>query len=292
MGFSILRKKTFGTLVVSCKEIIFRIMLNKKSHTLVLLGLIITLLLTLMSCSKEKDEFENATHILHVTPIPFGEIRMDNIKIFISEAPFDTWDKFHPLTSIDFPKNRKLDAPPLKINMSAYVGKTVYVSALRKHLLSDNYYNISPEAHSTKKLTITAEETAPEITFTLATPPANTYTPDKATLNLTVKKGSTIATNTKVYYHTAALWSDALAKTLEERYMIDVTMNEPEPLKSHFVSTTNASGTLRVQLIVDEEGAINNTDPNEHIFFVIDNGKIKPTKVKVNSLNMNATLTY
>src|SRR5690606_18644053 len=88
------------------------------------------------------------------------------------------------------------------------------------------------------------------------------------------------------------LWSDALAKTLEERYMIDVTMNEPEPLKSHFVSTTNASGTLRVQLIVDEEGAINNTDPNEHIFFVIDNGKIKPTKVKVNSLNMKATLTY
>lgn len=59
-----------------------------------------------------------------------GILHLDNIKLFVSDVPFQSWDNFKPLSSVELPKNRTA-IDPVRVNDSKYVGKTMYIIALQ-----------------------------------------------------------------------------------------------------------------------------------------------------------------
>lgn len=69
----------------------------------------------------------------------------------MSEAPFQSYDKFTPITSIARPENYTLQ-DSLVFNTSNYVGKTLYFVAPRKYLLSDKYYSVTSASNSLASL--------------------------------------------------------------------------------------------------------------------------------------------
>lgn len=259
----------------------------KKNTLFALLGLFLVSVLTLTSCSKDEDEFENATHVAYVTPVPMGILRLDNIKLFVSDAPFQSWDNFKPLSSVELPKNRTA-IDPVRVNVSNYVGKTVYITALRKYLLSDKYYSVMSAPTTSTKLTVAAEETEPELSFVIGEPANNSYTKDQGTARLTVKKGGNVVSGKTVYYfrNNLGAWSNEMKRTYEERFLVDGDRSFSK------AGTTKADGTLEFKRDIDEVGKSGDVDLNEYALFIMEGGKVKDVIVKFNALNVTATLQY
>lgn len=60
---------------------------------------------------------------------------------------------------------------------------------------------------------------------------------------------------------------------------------------------TKVDGTVIINIPVNEQGTVRNgvnepTNYNEHVFFVIEGGKVKPVIVDVNALKLSKTLKY
>lgn len=266
--------------------------MTKKNYVLLNLVLLFVASATLFSCSDKGDVGPRGTHHVNLYPIGIGLNRINDTKIFVSEKPYESYATFQPLASVDVPENRTvLDS--VVVDVSAHVGKTLYFVALRKHLLSDGYYNITANENGHKlsdnKLTIEPEKTTYQLLLTLREPKAGEYTSDKARLMLTVRKGNAAMPNTTVYWAgTTTLWSDAIKKTIEDRYFVDQTVAKT------VMGLTKANGTLSIDIPVNEFGTSGSGDnvinTNEHVFFVIDNGKVHPIIVKVDALQLSKTL--
>lgn len=259
-------------------------------------SLISIMFVALLGCS-DKDEFANATHIAAVTPIGFGEMRTNNMKIYVSESPFESFDTFAPLTSVNMPEKWSI-TDSVRVNVSDYVGKTLYFAILRKKLLSDDYYSVMYSGGSQKltDIKIKVEETVPhyKLAFLISEPTSGVggFTQDKAKMVLTVKKGSAVVPNTMVYYYGGSVsWSEEMKALIERRYMVDGSIVQTK------MAATNASGTVTINIPVNELGNIVSSDGkvaknNEHVFFVLEDGKVKPVVVDVKSLDFAATLQY
>lgn len=258
------------------------------------MGLSLLLLLTAVACSDKEDDRPKGTHVVNVVPVPIGITRLDDIKLFVSERPFESFETFNPLTSVDVPKNRKL-TDSVRVDVSEYVGKTLYFVALRKHLLSDGYYNITGKENGQSlenlKCTIEPEKPKYDLSFIIRDPKSTDYTYDYAALALMVKKANTAVPSKTVYwYGTSQSWGQPMIDVIEMRYRAN------QSVVHESMGNTNANGIVNIKVPVNETGILptngDGVDLNEHVFFVLENGKVKPVLVKVNALELSKTLQY
>ena len=262
-------------------------LLNISSVALFLLLLVIGT----TGCSK-KDSLANASHTTSVFSVGVGIQRLSDIKIFMSEAPFQSYDKFTPITSISRPEKFTIQ-DSLVFNTSNYVGKTLYFVALRKYLLSDKYYNVTNASKGLAaiKADIQQDIKHTQVALVVSDPASGSYVPDKAAVALTVKKGSAAVANREVYYYgQSSTWTTQMKALVEKEY------KEKGRIVGTLMAKTNASGLLNLSIPVNELGVIKNAkgdiNYNEHVFFVLDNGSVKDVKINVNALQMNSTLQY
>lgn len=258
------------------------------------MGLSLLLLIFTVACSDKDDSQPKGTHTVNVVPVPLGLTRSEGIKLFLSESPFESFDSFVPLTSVDVPEDRKI-TDPVAVDVSDYVGRSLYFVALRKFLLSDGYYNITnnegEQSLSDLKLTIEEEKQTYDLSFMVRDPKPSDYTADNAKLTLTVKKGNAAVASKEVYWFGKAYnWSADAKRLIEERYSIN------QEIVQTSMTETKADGTLVINMPVNESGVTHTNgttrDENEHVFFVIENGVVQFVTVKVNALELAETLQY
>ncbi|WP_417361956.1 hypothetical protein [Galbibacter sp.] len=261
-------------------------------------SVLLALVFMTTSCSSGDDDpkspSENFAQQAKVYPLSVGLMRNNNIKIFASELPYESFDTFDPITSVEVPEDLAFEES-VAIDMEAYVGKTLYFVALRKYLLSDDYYNITSTASeplSAHSATIGEEEGAAyQISLVLAEPESEDYW-QKANLTLKVESNGQVVASQDVYWFgKSLLWSDSLKQNIEDRYVID------ETVAYSAVAQTSAAGTVEIEIPVDEAGTVEGgsgpINNNEHVFFVIDaNGKVQTAIVDIASLEMEQTLSY
>lgn len=257
------------------------------------LGCIYLLALVTLSCSKDDNESleGKGSHTVSVFPIKVGLSRSSDIKIFVSEQPFESYDKFESLGSVSVPEQSKV-TDSINVNVSKYVGKTLFFTPLRKHLLSDNYYAVAGKSSPVNSVLI--EDSKPEykVSLILTEPESGSYTYDEAHMTLTVQKGAAPVANKEVYwYGTSFAWGPEMIRSIENRYMIDQSVVQTS------MGKTKTDGTVRVSIPVNEKGITSpgtaqEANHNEHVFFVLENGKVKPVLVDVNALTLSQTLQY
>src|SRR5690606_12231091 len=220
-----------------------------------------------------------------------GLSRSSDIKIFVSEQPFESYDKFESLGSVSVPEQSKV-TDSINVNVSKYVGKTLFFTPLRKHLLSDNYYAVAGKSSPVNSVLI--EDSKPEykVSLILTEPESGSYTYDEAHMTLTVQKGAAPVANKEVYwYGTSFAWSPEMIRSIENRYMIDQSVVQTS------IGKTRTGGTVRGSIPVNDKGITSpgtaqEANHNDHVFFVLENGKVKPVLVDVNALTLSQTLQY
>ena len=248
------------------------------------------------SCSKDGDgeDLKNASHKLAVYNFGINLFRFTDSKVFISETPFSTWSKFSPLKSLNLKADRT-QKDSLVFNVSEYVGKTLYVVTLRKKLLSDDYYSITPtldkQSISSLKVQITEGKPNYQIGIINSEPANGTYTPDVAKLVLRVRKGTSAVADRSVYYYgTSQLWSEAIIKNIEQQ----VALNG-KPVQK-YMNKTDGAGISRIDIPINERGTVTvggkTTKYNEHVFFVLEAGKVKFALVDANALKLDKTIAF
>ncbi|MGN5955484.1 hypothetical protein ACP6L2_12810 [Sphingobacterium lactis] len=245
------------------------------------------------SCSKDNDgeDLKNATHKAVIYTPAVGLQRFTDSKVFLSEAPFEKYENFTPLKSLNLPANRTVN-DSVVFNVSDYVGKTIYVVALRKKLLSDGYYSItSTTSQPLKNIKFTVVEDKPvyQVAFVTAEPDPKSFTADKAVLTLKVKKGNTLVSNREVYwYGTTQLWNDQHKALIEKEY------KDNGRISATLMNKTDVEGLSKISIPVNEAGTVKNGDKvvnnNEHVFFVMEAGKVKEIIVNVDNLTLAKTL--
>src|SRR5690606_24053096 len=160
------------------------------------LGCIYLLALVTLSCSKDDNESleGKGSHTVSVFPIKVGLSRSSDIKIFVSEQPFESFDKFESLGSVSVPEQSKV-TDSIHVNVSKYRGKPLFFTPLRKHLLSDNYYAVAGKSSPVNSVLI--EDSKPEykVSLILTEPESGSYTYDEAHMTLTGQKGAAPAAN-------------------------------------------------------------------------------------------------
>lgn len=124
--------------------------------------LLFTALFVMISCSKDENlgELESkGTHRVSVFNVKIALGRVDDIRVFVSEEPFKSYDTFKPIGSVAIPKNN-LPNDSINVNVSKYVGKALYFTTLRKYLLSDmdKYYPVGKAASASASNKIKVEE--------------------------------------------------------------------------------------------------------------------------------------
>ena len=259
--------------------------------------LILLLTLTFLgaSCSNSDDSETikgTSTQQAQVYPIGVGLQRKSDTKIFISELPYESYDNFDPLTSVEVSEDLTI-VDPVTIDVKEYTGKTVYFVALRKYLFSDNYYNITSTTSAPltdHNATIEAVDSVYKVSLVLSEPTSTDYW-DKSRLTLTVQRNGAVVPSKEVYWFgTTLLWSDEMKQSIETRYMADGSVAYPS------MTQTNADGVLAIDIPVNEAGIVEGengaTNYNEHVFFVIDNGVVQPVIVDITSLEVEQTLSY
>ena len=260
---------------------------TKKNYAVAALTCLV--LLTAAACSKDENPTPKGTHIVWVKPMSLGILRLTDIKIFISEQPFESPETFKPLASVDRPSDMTL-IDSMAIDVSAYVGKTLYFTAMRTYLLTDGYHSVTldSETQDPADLKLTIEQDIPEyrLAFVMSDPERGAYPTDKATVTLTAKKGSAVATGKEIFQFRlpSYVWTEEYKQSLEDTYR-----NTGVLLSADLIGKTDAQGRISVELPVDEVDEVNNT----YFFFVLDDdGRIQPVEVTLTSLAIAATLTY
>lgn len=262
-----------------------------KSYSMFLM--LITLCITFVSCSENDDSngiAGNSTKEINVYPIGLGLQRTSDIKIFLSELPFESYHTFNPIRSVEVPEEFSVDG---YVTVEAEIGKTVYVVALRKYLFSEGYYNITSTASAPltdHNVTVEDVDAIYELPLVLTEPSTTDYL-DKARLTLTVENNSGVVPDMEVYWFgTSELWSDEMKRNIEERYMVDGSVGYTS------MTQTNSKGVLGIDIPVNEVGIEDNGEElinyNQHVFFVIDNGVVHPVIVEITSLEFEQTLRY
>lgn len=245
------------------------------------------------SCSSDKDgnddDLANATHTTSVFAIGSGLLRLENMKVYVSETPYKNYKDFKPLASKDLPNVKKNINDSVVVNMSKFVGKTVYFTVLRKNLLSDNYHNITVNKSGTQTLeslkqTITESKKHYQIGIVTTEPRELNKEMDQAKIDLIIKKGSSTQANKPVYYLGPG---KEFSATSISTFELKLYKGEDPADLADFIGKTNSNGILQTSIPVDETGY-----SNSHIYIVIDNGKVKYTIINVNSLNLKGSIQY
>lgn len=250
------------------------------------------MLFAVVSCSKNDEDYGlggKGTHNVSVFPVKVGLLRSADIEIFVSEAPFESYDTFEPLGSVKVPEDSKI-TDSVNVDVSDFLGKKLYFTPLRKYLLSENYYSILSSASQVEPVTVEEATTEYKVSFVVTEPSLKSYTQDKARMTLTVKKGDEAVGNKEVYWNGVGDLSQEMIDIIETRYSVDQSVAQTS------MSSTGADGTLVINLPVNELGIVESESGsinyNKHVFFVIDNGKVKPVTVEIASLEFNTTLQY
>ncbi|MDM1049431.1 hypothetical protein HX018_14405 [Sphingobacterium hotanense] len=266
-----------------------------KRNPLILLLTGIVMLFS-VSCSKDDvgEDLANASHKNVTYTVAVALYRSAGARVYLSEQPFTTYDKFTPLKSLPVGAF-KTGTDSVTFNVSEYVGKTLYAITLRKKLLSDGYYSIistsKTQSPSLLKFTVKEGEPVSHVAMVISEPAAGTYTRDVAKLALTVKKGSTPVANREIYWYGAGnRLSDALIKNIETHY----ALTKGEVLQK-LITKTNASGVANMNITIDERGVYgsgnNAQNFNENVFFVMEGGKVKVINIDMNALTVAKTLS-
>src|SRR5690606_25391494 len=196
----------------------------------------ICVLLVLMflgiSCSDSDDSASavgNSNKQAHVYPVGVGLERKSDTKIFLSELPYESYDTFDPVTSVEVPDDLAI-GESVALDVKDYIGKTLYFVALRKFLFSDGYYNITSTTSTPlteHNATIQEVDSIYQISLVLSEPSSTDYW-DKSRLTLTVKRNSEVVPNMEVYWFgTTQLWTDELKQSIQSRYMLDGSVAYP-----------------------------------------------------------------
>ena len=265
---------------------------TKKTYTI--MTFLCLLILAITACSDKDDPTPQGTHFVQVKPLIFGMENMSNIKFFVSEQPFESYDTFKPLSSTDFPEDYAA-GDVISVDVSAGVGKTVYITAMRKYLLSDRFYNLTPESDTQKRsnLKVQVEDGVsnyelPNL-FVMQEPEDGSYPQDIAKVTITVKDGSTPLANESVrqYGYPSYLWSDEFVPGMESALSLGNTDVAFRNTKE--VGTTDGKGQIHLEFPIDETFI----DNNSYVFFTVDNDlKIRHIKVELTSLDVRANIAY
>lgn|SRR5690606_15680666 len=259
--------------------------------------LLLALAFITTSCSSDENDpqspAENSSQKAQVYPLKVGVMRNSDIKIFVSELPFDSFDTFDPVTSVEVPEELSFEEH-VAIDMRPYVGKTLYFVALRKYLFSEDYYSVTStesEPLSAHSATIMEVDSTYKVALALAEPESDDYW-QKAELTLKVESNGQIVANKDVYWFgTTLLWSDGMKQNIEDRYTIDGSV------AYSVAAQTSADGTIVIDVPVNEAGIVEGgngpINHNEQLFFVMDqNGKVQTAIIDINALEVEHTLSY
>ncbi|WP_353134696.1 hypothetical protein [Pseudopedobacter sp.] len=173
------------------------------------------------------------------------------------------------------------------------MGKTLYAITLRKKLLSDDYYSITPitksQSPQTLKFTVKEEEPVVRIGMAISEPADGTFTKDVSNLLLNVKKDFQRLQD-KLSIGMVQLWTGQMPLNPILNSITLLTGGAVQKL----MNKTNANGISKINITISEYGIVKNgnntTDYNDHVFFVIEGGKVKPIIIDVNVLALNKTL--
>ena len=246
---------------------------------------------TLSACSDKDNPGPKGTHFVQINPFFFGVQHLKNVKIFVSEAPFESYETFKPLSETDLPEDIKANES-VPVDVSAYVGKTVYFTVMRKHQLTDAYFNITADNDSQDpanlKVDVVEDETNYELLCIINEMEYGKYEADVVKLTLTVRQGSNPVTNHKVYkfIFPPEEWSDQSKQIIEDEFadigssLTAVRVNE---------DLTDVNGKIQIDIPVNEVLL----DYNSYIIFVLDDqGKLHFTQVDLTDLELSANITY
>lgn len=230
--------------------------------------------------------------MLHVYPIGVGLERKSDTKIFLSELPYESYESFEPLTSVEVPEDITV-VDPVAIDVGEYTGKTFYFVALRKYLFSDDYYSVASTASgplSDHNATIQQADSTYKISMVLSEPSGTDYW-DTSKLTLKVEREGAVVPDMEVYWFgESSLWSQEHKENIETRYMVDGSVAYPS------MTQTNANGFLVINIPVNEAGIVQQGDSirnyNEHVFFVIDNNVLHSATIDITGLEVEHTLSY
>jgi len=253
------------------------------------------LLLFIAACSSSDDSqpiAETSDIKANVYPIGVGLERKSETKIFLSELPYESYQSFQPLTSVEVPEDITV-VDPVTIDVAEYKGKTLYFVALRKYLFSDDYYSVTSTTSgplSDYSATIQEVDSVYEVSLVLSEPSSTDYW-DTSKLTLTVERGGAVVPNMEVYWFgESSLWTQELKENIETRYMVDGSVAYSS------MTQTNADGSLVINVPVNEAGEVQQGETtrnyNSHVFFVIDNNVVQPTTVDITGLEVEHTLSY